>query len=234
MKILLKKMFALDATYKNMNTAYDNKDAILAVGFYFFVIIMYMCAGITQVTWGIFLNVYVNLLSIVICIAIVLARKQKLETVGFSLRHVLRSLIVGIIWGVVVSMVNIIPAIVSGGKWMGLKGLLWNIFFYLIVIGLQEELVFRGFILTRLHGVIKSEAVIVIVSGLMFALMHVPYQLFIRTGGSIAEFFQNNSLWLLTTFVWHFLFYGLYRKYNSLTAPTLCHFLMNFSTTIFG
>jgi membrane protease YdiL (CAAX protease family) len=130
-------------------------------------------------------------------------------------------------------MINVIPAIVSGGKWIGFTSLLWNIFFYLIVVGLQEELVFRGFILTRLHGAIKSEVIVAIVCGLMFALMHVPYQLFIRTGGNIAEFFTNNLFLLLTTFAWHFLFYILYRKYNSLTAPTLCHFLMNFSNTLF-
>jgi membrane protease YdiL (CAAX protease family) len=217
-----------------MNMVYDKTDAFLAVGFYFLVMLLYVCAGIVQVTWGVFLNVYVNLLSIVICIAIALLRKQKLKTVGFTLNSFSRALVVGILWGVAVSMVNIIPAIVSGGKWVGLNRLLWNIFFYLIVIGLQEELIFRGFILTRLHGAIKSEAIVATVSGLMFALMHVPYQLFIRTGGNVAAFFLDNSFWLLTTFAWHFLFYFLYRKYNSLTAPTLCHFLMNFSNTLFG
>jgi len=231
---MMKKMFALDATYKEMNAAYDKRDTVLAIGLYFLIVLLYMCAGIVLVTWGVYLNVYVNILSIIICVAIVLLRKQKLKTIGFTLDRFLRGLLVGTICGVAVSMINIIPAIVSGGKWLGLNGLLWNIFFYLIVIGLQEELVFRGFILTRLHGAIKSEVIVVIVCGLMFALMHVPYQLFIRTGGNVAEFFSDNTFWLFTTFAWHFLFYFLFRKYNSLTAPTWCHFLVNFSNTLFG
>ena len=217
-----------------MNTVYGKMDTFLAVGFYFLLMILYMCAGIVLVTWGVYLNVYVSIISTIICIAVVLLRKQKLKTIGFTLNRFFRGLITGTVCGVILSMVNIIPTIVSGGKWMGLSGLLWHIFFYLIVIGLQEELVFRGFILTRLHGAIKSEAIVVVVSGLMFALMHVPYQLYIRTGGNVAEFFSDNSFWLLTTFAWHFLFYFLYRKYNSLTAPTWCHFLMNFSNTLFG
>ena len=231
---LLKKLFALDAAYKKMNEAYIKKDAIIAIGFYFLVMFLYICAGFVQIAWGVFLNVYVNLFTIVACAAIVLLRRQKLESVGLTLNRLVRSLVVGIIWGVIVSMVNIIPAITSGGKWMGFNSFLWNVFFYLIVIGLQEELVFRGYILTRLHGVIKSEAIIAIVSGLMFALMHVPYQLFIRSGGNVVGFFLDNSIWLSMTFGWHFLFYILYRKYNSLTAPTICHFIMNFSNTLFG
>ena len=233
-KELIKKLFTFDAAYKQMNAAYDKKDALLAIGFYFLVMLMYMCAGIAEVTWGISLNVYVNLISIVVCITVVIVCKQKLKTVGFTANRFVRALIVGIIWGIAVPMINVIPAIASGGKWMGLDRLLWKVFFYLVVIALQEELVFRGFILTRLHGIIKSEAIIAIVCGLMFAMMHVPYQLFIRTGGNIAEFFLNNSFWLATTFTWHFMFYGLYRKYNSLTAPVICHFLINFSNTLFG
>jgi len=217
-----------------MNAEFNRKDTMLAVGVYFLLMLMYLGAGFVLVTWDIYLNVYVNLFSIVLCIVIVLARKQKLRTVGFTFNRFLRALIVGTICGVVFSMINIIPALASGGKWTGSNQLLWNIFFYLIVIGLQEELVFRGFVLTRLHGVIKSEAVVAVVSGLMFAVMHIPYQLYIRTGGNVIEFFASNSLWLLLTFVWHFLFYFLYRKYNSLTAPTICHFLLNFSNTLFG
>jgi membrane protease YdiL (CAAX protease family) len=231
---MLKKIFTFDAAYNQMNTAYSKKDAAIAVSFYFLVMLMYLFAGFVQVTWEILLNVYVNLLSMAICIVIVLARGQKLDTIGFTLNRFLRAIIVGIIWGAAMAMLNIIPAIISGGKWTGFNYLLWNVFFYLIVIGLQEELVFRGFILTRLHGAIKSEAVITILCGFMFAMMHIPYQLYIRTGGNVAEFFGDNYFWLLTTFAWHFLFYGLYRKYNSLTAPTLCHFLMNFSNTLFG
>ena len=177
----MKNMFAFDATYKEMNATYGKRDTLLAVGLYFLLMLLYMCAGIVLVKWGIYLNVYVNILSIAICIAVVLLRGQKLKTIGFTLNRFFRGLIAGTVCGVVISMLNIIPAIVSGGNWMGLNGLLWNIFFYLIVIGLQEELVFRGFILTRLHGLIKSEAIVVIVSGMMFALMHVPYQLFMSS-----------------------------------------------------
>ena len=231
---MIKKIFTFDAGYEKMNKEYNKKDALFAIGLYFLVMLLYLCAGIVLVTWGVYLNVYVNLLSIVICIVIVLLRRQKLNTIGFTLNHFIRALVVGIIWGIAVSMLNIVPSIQAGGRWMGLNNLLWNIFFYLIVVGLQEELVFRGFILTRLHGAIKSEPVVAIITGLMFAMMHVPYQLFTRTGGNVIEFFIDNSFWLLTTFIWHFLFYFLYRKYNSLAAPTICHFLMNFSNTLFG
>ena len=91
--------------------------------------LLYMCAGIVLVTWGVYLNVYVNILSTIICIAVVLLRKQKLKTIGLTLDRFIQGLIIGTICGVILSMVNIIPAIVSGGKWMGLSGLLWNFFF---------------------------------------------------------------------------------------------------------
>ena len=234
MEIKLKKIFMLDASYTQMNAAYDKKDAQLAVGFYIFLILIYLCLGIIQAKLGIYLAVYANLLSIAVCIAIVLARKQKLESVGFTLNRLSRSVIVGVIWGMILSTINIIPAITSGGKWLGFSKLLLSIPFFLIVIGLQEELIFRGFILSRLHGAIKSEAVVAIVCGLMFAMMHVPYQLFNKADGNVVAFFTDNAFWILTTFGWHFVFYFLYRKYNSLTTSTLCHFLMDLSNTLFG
>ena len=68
---MMKKVFTLDPTYKEMNAVYGKMDTFLAVGYYFLLMLLYMCAGIVLVTWGVYLNVYVNILSIIICIAIV-------------------------------------------------------------------------------------------------------------------------------------------------------------------
>ena len=81
---------------------------------------------------------------------------------------------------------------------------------------------------------LKSDVWAVIICGLMFAFMHMPFQFFNRGYSSIAEFLGDNGFWLLITFIWHLVFNALYRKFNSLTAPTACHFLMNLSGTFFG
>jgi membrane protease YdiL (CAAX protease family) len=129
---------------------------------------------------------------------------------------------------------NILPTILSGGQWLGFDAIPWNFFYMLVIIALPEEIIFRGYIQTRLFGAIKSDIAASVIGGFLFMGMHIPFQLFNRSGGNLADFFAANSLWLLTTFIMHVLFNFLYRKYNSLVSPTVCHFLVNFGSTLFG
>ena len=231
---MIKKIFTSDTDYRQMTVDYNRTDALLAVGLYIFCILSYFVMGVIQSTKGVYLGIYVNVFLMLVCVAIVLIRKQKLQSIGLTPRHFTKALIVGLVCGVVFSMLNIIPAIASGGKWIGFTPLLWNIPYYLIIIGLQEEILFRGYIQTRLYGALKSEVLTVITCGLMFAVIHVPYQFYNRGYNNFIEFMGNNGFSLFMTFIWHLVFNFLYRKFNSLTAPTACHFLMNLSSTFFG
>jgi membrane protease YdiL (CAAX protease family) len=143
--------------------------------------------------------------------------------------------VVGAVIGLIIAVgATIIPALLSGGRWVGLASTLWYFFYMLTNIAFVEELLLRGYIQTRLYGAIKSDIAAVIVGGVLFMGMHIPFQLYNRSGGDIVEFFVTNALWLITAFIMHLVLNLLYRKYNSLTAPTICHFVINFCSTLFG
>lgn len=231
----MKNMVATDPTYQKMVGTYDKTDAVLAVGVYLSVLLLYLGAGYLLMTVGSILPaILANIVLIGIVLVCLRIRKQKLSTVGITLCSFKRSFIVGATIGLVLSICgNIVPTVLSGGQWAGAASMLWNFFYMLVVIAFMEELVFRGYIQTRLYGMIQSDALANVVGGLMFTGMHIPFQLFNRNGGNVVDFLTSNALWLLSTFIMHLLFNFLYRKYNSLTAPTACHFLMNFGSTLF-
>lgn len=230
--IMLKKIFASDPSYKNMTSNYNTIDAFIAIGLYIIIMMSYLGMGIFQAKTGINLGIYVSVALMALCIVLVIARKQKLDTIGLTKNHFIKALLTGFVAGACFSLLNIIPAIQSGGKWTS-SGLLVNIFYYLVIIGLQEEILFRGYIQPRLYGIIKSDALAVILGGIMFATMHIPYQMYNRGIGNFIDFVTSNYVWLILTFMWHTVFNYLYRRFNSLTAPTVAHWLMNLSNTLF-
>ncbi|MBR2256169.1 MAG: CPBP family intramembrane metalloprotease [Blautia sp.] len=71
-------------------------------------------------------------------------------------------------------------------------------------MALSEELVFRGYILTRLYGLVKSVYVDMLIAALLFVLMHFPYRMaayqmsfveFITNVDRISDLFIT-GLWL--------------------------------------
>jgi len=219
-----------------MTATYEKKDTFLAIIIYIISIFILFGLGLLQTTTSIspIFTGLINLLISIILIFINLRyRKQKLDSVGITKKHLLKSLIVGLIFGIILSMVNIILAIMSGSKWIRFYSLIWNIPYFLIIICFQEEILYRGYIQTRLYGVLKSDILTIIIGGIMFALMHIPFQFFVRGYNNILTFLIDNCFWLFLVFSWHFVFNFLYRKFNSLTTPTVCHFLLNLSYILF-
>jgi len=160
-------------------------------------------------------------------------RNQSIRSVGIKSENVVKSIIIGIIGSIPFSVPNIIGAISSGktinpdmGFWF------WSFMYYLICIAFAEELVFRGFLQTRIQGLIKNKWLGIIVVGLLFGIMHIPYQM-IKANMSLLEFVKNDLQHLTTTCFIHIYLVYLYTRHNNIIAPTVAHAIMNFSYSIF-
>ena len=90
------------------------------------------------------------------------------------------------------------------------------------MLGLCEEIVFRGYIGTRLHGLIKNKYVVIILTGLLFVVMHFPYRI-IANGKSLIDLTVNSIPWLIDLFTTHLLFTIIYMKTNSLYGCIIPH-----------
>ena len=87
------------------------------------------------------------------------------------------------------------------------------IFFLALTAGVTEELIFRGYLLTRLSQWFKNEVAAVIVSSLLFAALHYKY-------GSLRE--------LIFTFLIAVIFSIYYIKYRNIKAIIVTHFLIDY------
>jgi membrane protease YdiL (CAAX protease family) len=204
-----------------MISSYTKTDGLLAIALYVLLLIAYFLMGLLNVYTGIYLGVLVNLALIALCAALALVRKQKLASVGFTLHRIGASLIAGAVSGVVFAFfMNVLPILLEGGRPVSVGQALYNVFYYFIVIGLSEEVVFRGYIQTRLYGFIKNDIAAVLLSGILFYAMHLPYQM-------VANGLRIDLRNMAILFALHIIMNFLYRKYKSLAAPTVFHGLLD-------
>jgi membrane protease YdiL (CAAX protease family) len=218
---MIKRFFSTDSSYKEQIAHYDKIDGMLALALYAVLMVAYYFMGILFVQKNLYLGVPINLLMIVLCIVLVLIRKQRLNSIGVTAKNVGRALLIGMVFGILFSLaMNVIPSILTGGKVITLSAALYNIFYYFVVIALSEEIVFRGYIQTRIYGLIKHDILAIFITAFLFYAMHLPFQM-------VAYGMQINIVNMVTMIALHFVMNFLYRKYNSLAAPTIFHGLLD-------
>ena len=103
------------------------------------------------------------------------------------------------------AVIKKITALITGHQAM--------IFFIALTAGVTEELIFRGYLLTRLSQWLKNNVAAVIVSSLLFAALHYKY-------GSLRE--------LIFTFLIGMIFSIYYIKYRNIKAVIVTHFLIDY------
>jgi membrane protease YdiL (CAAX protease family) len=143
--------------------------------------------------------------------------KEENNTIGF----ILLSVLVLYILSISASIVSVIPALFGERENNAMMkkiiamvtGHQAMIFFIALTAGVTEELIFRGYLLTRLSQLLKNNAAAIIVSSLLFAVLHYKY-------GSLRE--------LIFTFLIGVLFSIYYIKYRNIKAIIVTHFLIDY------
>lgn len=218
---MIKKFFSPNDTYKEMISHYTKTDGILAITIYVLLMFIYYFMGVLVIRKQIYLGIPVNLLLIIACMILVLVRKQKLSSIGFTLKNIGKSLLTGTVLGIIFSFfMNVLPNILAGGKIISVNQAIYNIFYYFIIISLTEEVIFRGYIQTRLYGLIKNDNQAVLLTGFLFYTFHLPFQMPVNG-------MQMNLINMAVMVFLHFVINSVYRKYNSLAGATVFHGLLD-------
>ncbi len=228
----LVQFFKTDAAYKQEVSRYKPADGILALAVFVLLMVLYYVMGVLQAGAGIYLGVPMNLFFIALCILLVIIRKDGLTSLGFKQKNAGKSALAGLALGAAAIAVNAAVGLGGGGALAPFGVIASKFFYFLIVIALSEEIVFRGYIQTRLFGLIRNNAAATIAAGVLFTLMHIPYQMG-AAGLDLAAFCRENWWWFLTLMAWHLVFTYLYRRFNSILAPTVFHALMDWSNILF-
>ena len=131
---MIKEFFSPDDAYKEMVSYYTKTDGILAITMYVLLMFIYYFMGVLFIRKQLYLGVPVNLLLIVACMILVLARKQKLASIGFTLRNIGKALVIGTVLGIIFSFfMNVLPNILAGGKIISFNQAIYNIFSTLLL-----------------------------------------------------------------------------------------------------
>ncbi len=229
-------VLGVNKEYISQTSLYEKKDAILALILYIMMFFLFILMGRCFVQKGKLLTetymfCFTGIISL-LCIGFVFAicsiRKQKLITVGFSKTYAKESLVTGAkILLIFVIIKGIIPIANGATIRLDSKQIIMKVIYYLIFISFMEEFVFRGFIGTRLFGFFRNKLLSIIVVGILFTGLHIPFQMII-THLSLLQYISINIVNLISIFFWHFIEQWLYAKYNSIIAPVMLHFSMDF------
>jgi len=229
---MLRSFFKTEESYKEQVAKYDKKDALMAIVVWVVVMATYYLMGQLYANKGVDFGIYVNIALAISCVSLVLLRKEKIATIGFTKNNMGKAIVLGSILGILIVVGNSVVNIANGSALASPQHIVINFLYYMLVISLVEEVIFRGYIQTRLYGFVKKPLFTIILGGIFFMFMHIPFQMgYARIG--LFAYVQLNWITLIFTFMWHIIFDFLYRKYNTIYASTIFHGFMNWANYLF-
>ena len=103
-----------------------------------------------------------------------------------------------------------------------------SIFF--LIGAVEEELVFRGYIQTRLAGAIKNEALCIFITAILFVFIHYPLRWVVANEISLQSLSMFHIVYLIAL---HLACSLVYKKTNCLYGAICLHYLYNLGQSIF-
>lgn len=231
-KVLLKNYFKTDEAYREQVRDYGKKDAVMALAFWGVVMGIYYFMGQIYAFKGLYMGIPVNIGLASLCMAWVVLRKEKISTIGFTKNKAIKSFALGGVLGALIVIGNSATNIILGRSLASIQTVTIYFVYYLVAISLVEEIIFRGYIQTRIYGLIKKPLFAIILGGILFMLVHIPFRMCCAKMCLLA-YVQQNYMTITFTCIWHVVFDFLYRRYNSIYAPSLFHGLLDWANCLF-
>ena len=230
------KILQVNREYDNNLKQYTKKDAVLSFALFGIMMLSYSILAVMQIKYEIIKeNIMIvgcifNALIIVITILFIKLNKQNIDTIGLYKGKWTNSIIMGIILASFLFYTNCLSNLISGSHLIALKEILILLVYYLSV-AVCEEIVFRGYIGTRIYGLIKKRWLAVTIVGLLFIIMHFPYRM-IAYGMTLSDLAIKKFSWLIDLFITHLVLNFIYLKTNSLYGAIIPHWMSNFAYNI--
>lgn len=230
------KILQADEEYDNNLKQYTRKDAILSFILFTIIILNYSILAILQTKFEfikeniVLFGCIFNALMIAITVLFIKLNKQRLNTIGISKGKWKSSIIIGIIVASFLFYNNCIANLINGSNLISIQEILILLVYYLLV-AVCEEFVFRGYIGTRIYGLIKKKWLAVFVVGILFIIIHFPYRM-IAYGMTLNDLTIKNFSWIIDLFITHLVFNFIYLKTNSLYGAIIPHWMSNFAYNI--
>lgn len=230
----LKSFFLIPDAYMHKIENYSMVDAAMAVGLFFLYCLAMILSGLVVNLVSDFaitvIGGVINLCFVCIVFGLVSLRKQGMETIGLKNGNIRLSLIIGTILAAILFFCNCLSNVVFEGQHIiSIEKIVINIF-YFFTVGLGEEVIFRGYIGTRLYGFIKNVYVVTVLTGVLFVLMHFPFRM-IAYHMTFMEL-ATNFPYMIDLFVTHLILSFIYIKSDSLYGAIIPHWVSDLAYSI--
>lgn len=176
-----KRLFEVPNSYISLVRNYSAKDTVMAIGLFALYcatmgimgLVNQYLSDLERTIWGGILN----LCFAGVTLLLAAVKKQGAETVGLKKGNIKLSLIMGITLAAILFFCNCLSNVIFEGQtFVSLSTIILYIW-YFFTVGLCEEVIFRGYILTRLYGIVKNVYIDMLLSGVLFVFMHFPFRM---------------------------------------------------------
>lgn len=198
----------------------DKKYAIIAICYYIILFLGYFVMGILYKK-GIEHYSFIQWLLGGAVILITLLKDKSVSDLGFSKARIKPNLAAAS----VIVLICVCFALLYSD--ISVLRILKGAAYYLIYISLLEEMIFRGFIQNYLFGMRMNRKLIYVMGALFFALMHLPFQMYVNDMVSISYVIVAAPQ-LAFTFFFHLLMCFITYKTRDILIPTAVHFAIDF------
>lgn len=225
------KLSLANKQFTDQVSKYQRSDALMAIGLFIIMNLVYICVAVLEKNFAfikensIIVGCGLNGMMIIITILFIKIKKEHLSSIGLYQGKWKQSCLIGGILASILFFNNCLSHVFQGANFISLNAIIELSVYYLLV-ALCEEIVFRGYINTRLHGLIKNQYLVIIVSGILFVCMHFPYRMIV-SGLTLSDLVIHNTGWLLDLFITHIILSLIYLKTNSLYGAILPHWMSN-------
>ena len=220
-------MFICREYRENLNTfqVADGIKAILLYAVYIIVLLVQGWTYTTDLSVGVLnkLQIVFPLSLLFIGILFIVLSKNKLCTVGLNTSHFLQSILIGIVLAMALLIAMTMYFIAMGKTSFSINLPALSALGIFAVGAMQEEIIFRGYIQTRLAGIIRQPVICSLCTAFLFLAMHYPTR-WVVDGFSLSTL---SLFYVIILIVLHFVCDFAYKKTNCLWGAIILHFLYN-------
>jgi len=223
--------------YKQEVAKYGKKDAVIAMCAYVLIIAFVLVVEhfiIEQFAetarQALIIRIIRSVVSTVAVFAIVMLQKQKLRSIGIHKKKIGSVIRLGLLFIPIPLIINVVLPFVMYGNgvefrpFVPMAYMLATFFFYAV----WEDILFVGFLQTRIYGLFKTDKVAISIVAILFSLPHITAGL--ATGGLGLDM-SSLLMYLAGLFFMHQMFVLLFRRHFSLLTVVIVHTITNWSYT---
>jgi len=135
-----------------------------------------------------------NWIMLIVPVLLMINKKERLSSFGFSNVKIPAQVFIGIAIGIVMCLVlTVVPILcglkdmVSDKRYTKTWQFIYEFFFAIFGVALWEEFFFRGYVFKKLMDIKESKLLVIIVSSIVFGLLHI-------FGGDILQVFVSTAI----------------------------------------